>query len=216
MIKAVIFDMDGTLVDSERVSQRAWAMAAERLGVDLDPAHFRTIIGQTRESVIAHIGESVGSVEVSLKLYDMHNEIFDEICGDELTVKPGAHECIAALREAGYAIGLATSTLRSRAMVRLGMFNLQDAFDRITCGEEVEHGKPEPDIFLLAAERLGAAPGECVVVEDSSNGVRAGHAAGAHVLMVPDLIEPTPEISDMCDAVLSSLHEVPAAVASMR
>lgn len=92
-----------------------------------------------------------------------------------------AREALEELSTAGYPLALATSTYRAKAVPRLERFGLLDMFATMTTGDEIENGKPAPDIFLLAAERMGVEPANCAVVEDSHNGVRSGHAAGARV-----------------------------------
>lgn len=212
-IKAVIYDMDGTLVDSERVSKAAWQRTAERMGVDIPDAMTRSFIGRSVASVKDELAAQVGGVDRALEAFRFHAAYFDELSQDMLALKPGAHESIDRLRAFGCRIGLATSTDRERALARLARFGLEDAFDAITCGDDgIEHGKPAPDIFLLAAERLGTEPVSCAVIEDSFNGVRAGCAAGMHVFMVPDMLAPTNEIAAMCDAVLPSLTELFSAI----
>lgn len=211
-IKAVIFDMDGTLVDSERVSVAAWADAGRQMGIDFPPELIHSFIGRHVTSINAQLAEVLGSEELAAEARRVHTELFDTRCVTELELKPGARESIDALRRVGLAVGLATSTQRHRALERLERFGLEDAFDSITCGNEVENSKPAPDIFLEAARRMDADPARCAVVEDSFNGVRAGHAAGMQVFMVPDIVQPIEEITVLCAAVLDSLHELADAV----
>lgn len=216
MVTTVIYDMDGTLVDSERLSLIAWKRSIEEFGSPFPTSVVETFIGRNRADILAIVAEQTGSEELALKIYDRHIDFFVDLCETDLELKPGAVESLNALREAGLRVGLATSAGRDRVGGRLGRFGLEDGFDAITCGDEVSHSKPEPDIFLEAARRLGAEPAACVVVEDSFNGVRAGRAAGMHVFMVPDILQPTEEIAGLCDAVLPSLNELPAAVAAIR
>lgn len=217
LIKAAIFDMDGTLVDSECVSKAAWHRTSELMGADIPQTMIRSFIGRNAASVEGELAEQLGGIDRAHEAFRIHNECFDRLSDTMLALKPSARESIDDLRSAGCHIALATSTGRVRALARLARFELQDAFDSITCGDDgIKNGKPAPDIFLLAADRLGVEPAACAVVEDSFNGVRAGHAAGMHVFMVPDLLAPTDEIAAMCDAVLPSLAELPAAVAAVR
>ncbi len=245
VLEAVIFDMDGTLVDSERVSQEAWKRAARDLGIELPGELIRSFIGRTAPSVHALMaGYLGGDDELAKECFRLHLVHFDQICETDLTLMPGAREALDELHAAGYPLALATSTYRSKAIPRLDRFGaldelhaagyplalatstyrskaiprldrfgLRDMFASITTGDEIENGKPAPDIFLLAAERMGVAPARCAVIEDSHNGVRSGHAAGAQVFMVPDMVPPTSEIEGMCAAVLESLHELPGAIA---
>lgn len=214
VIEAVIFDMDGTLVDSERVSQEAWKRAARDLGIELPGELIHSFIGRTAPSVHAlMVGHLGGDDELAKECFRLHFVHFDQICETDLTLMPGAREALDELHAAGYPLALATSTYRSKAIPRLDRFGLRDMFASITTGDEIENGKPAPDIFLLAAERMGVDPARCAVIEDSHNGVRSGHAAGAKVFMVPDMVPPTSEIEGMCAAILENLHELPGAIA---
>lgn len=212
-IEAVIFDMDGTLVDSEGVSRRAWSLAADELGVDLPDVFIDTLMGRNSRAcnslVVEHLG---GDEALAQRVVDMHLELFLRLAETDLKLKPGAHEALEALRSVGLPLAVATSTARVRALPRLERFSLTSYFTSITCGNEVVNGKPAPDIFIESARRLGVDPAACAVIEDSHNGVRSGHAAGAQVFMVPDLMAPTPEVESLCAAVLPSLHELPEAI----
>lgn len=216
-IKAVIFDMDGTLVDSEKVSVAAWKRAAEVMNVDLPDDLIRSFIGRNVQSyramLIDHLG---GDEEFGDTVLQAHLDAYFEIQESIIELKPGAKESLAALREMGLPLALGTSTPREWAEPRMAFFDLQKEFVTTTCGDEVERGKPAPDIFLAAAVSLGIHPEDCAVIEDSHNGVLAGHAAGMQVFMVPDIIPPTEEIRAMCTAVLDTLHELPAAIEAVR
>ncbi len=215
MIQAVVFDMDGTLVDSEGVSRHAWDVAADELGVSLPASFIDTLLGRNsracRGLLVEHLG---GDEELAQRAVDIHLRAFLELAATDLKLKPGAHEALEALRTAGLPLAVATSTARVRAIPRLERFSLTSYFTAIVCGDEVPNGKPEPDIFIEAARRLGVDPAECAVVEDSFNGVLAGHGSGAQVYMVPDLMDPTDEIGALCTTVLASLHDLPEAILS--
>lgn len=212
MIKAVIFDMDGTLVDTERLGIKAWELTSERLGIEVPEDLVYSFIGRTQPAVLGLLAESCGGMEVARRAYDIHRVITVELAKTDLVAKPGAYEALDALADEGYYLGVASSSRLETIRGNLGRLGLLDFFEDLTSGDEVSAGKPDPEIFQLAASRAGAEPGECIVVEDSPNGVRSGHAAGTHVVMVPDVIAPTPEISAMCDAILESLVELPRAV----
>lgn len=216
-IKAVLFDMDGTLVDSEKVSIAAWKLAAQILNIDLPDRVIRRFIGcnfpTNRATILDHLN---GDEQATDELMQTHLREFLRLADEELELKPGAREALAALREMGLPLAVATSTSRVRAIPRLERFGLQDAFKSVICGDEIKNGKPAPDIFLASAASLGVDPADCAVIEDSFNGVRSGHAAGSKVFMVPDILEPTDEIGSLCTAVLPSLFELPAAIEAAR
>lgn len=215
-IQAILFDMDGTLVDSERVSQAAWKLAARDLGFELPDALIQSFIGRTAPSVHALVANHLhGDEALAEECFRLHHVHFDRICETDLALMPGAREALEQLSAAGYPLALATSTYRAKAVPRLERFGLRDMFVTMTTGDEIENGKPAPDIFLLSAERMGVEPANCAVIEDSHNGVRSGHAAGARVFMIPDMVPPTSEIEAMCTAILGSLHELPAAIAAV-
>jgi HAD superfamily hydrolase (TIGR01509 family) len=111
-----------------------------------------------------------------------------------IPVKEGAYELLTYLRAHGYKVGMATSTPWDTVKEHLERTDMTQYFDAIVTGDMIEHGKPAPDIYLLAAQRLGVDPAECVGVEDSPNGVRSIHAAGMRAVMIPDLVEPSPEV----------------------
>lgn len=213
MVEAVVFDMDGTLVDSESVSAASWRATAAELGFSWPDSVGRTLIGRNVASCMRLLTDHLqGDAELAERAMQLHIDLFNIMAEHDLQLMSGAREALQALRGAGVRIGLATSTHRQRAEQRLARFELLGTFDAMVFGDEVERSKPHPDIFIEGARRLGAEPARCAAIEDSFNGVRAGHAAGMHVFMVPDLVDPTPEIASLCDAVLRSLHELPTAL----
>lgn len=210
-IKAVLFDMDGTLVDSEKVYFAAWGTASSALGIDLPKEQIFKFMGRTKQENHTLITELLdGDAARADELLTFHEQEFLRLADIELELKPGAREALAALHDMGLPLALATSTHRYLTEPRMALFDLKKEFETVICGDEIENGKPAPDIFLNAAANLNVDPTECVVVEDSFNGVRAAHAAGSYVVMIPDLHQPTPEIEELCDAVLPSLFELPA------
>ncbi len=208
MVKAVIFDMDGTLIDTESISIIAWERAAEQRGLDIPEQLFYDFIGITRPAALEMLSAQLGSMEASEDVFELHKVIEDELYPEMLVLKPGAAELIRSLHERGIKLALATSTRTKQMHDKFDRFDLLQFFDAVVCGDELERSKPNPDIFLLAASRLGVDPAECAVVEDSFNGVRAGSAAGMYTVMVPDLVQPDEEISSLAREIVESLADV--------
>ncbi len=209
MIKAVIFDKDGTLHDTEQVYHRAWRAAAERTGVPNIMEFVALCTGTNAHQTAVLWQDFYGDAYDFASFWALRDEIYDSIIEKEgLPVKAGAYELLDYLRDNGYKIALATSTNAPRVERHLVMSDMKKYFDAVVTGDTVPNGKPAPDIFLRAAERLGVDAADCMGVEDSFNGVRAVHAAGMYTVMVPDMIAPTAEILGLCDACPSMLTDI--------
>ncbi|HXH40143.1 MAG TPA: HAD family phosphatase [Thermoanaerobaculia bacterium] len=204
---AVIFDMDGLLLDSEPLYRVTWQTAAAELGCPIDDAFYARFVGRGNEEAERLLRERFGEALPLDEFRERWQRDWDRRLDlAPLPRKPGAIELLDLLESLGMARGLATSTPRSVALRCLG--DLAGRFAAFAFGDEVTHSKPAPDLFLLASQRLGVEPGHCLVLEDSEAGVRAARAAGMEVIIVPDLIEPPQEIAAMARHVCRSLHDV--------
>lgn len=212
MIKAVIFDMDGTLFDTERVYADAWRAAGRELGLPADrvDAAVRACTGRNPEDTRNYFKQNMADlitfddfIAVRIRLYD--EEIERLGC---VPKKPGLDELLSYLKQNGYKIALGTATRRERTLENLTRTGILDYFDTLVTGDVVTHGKPHPETFLKAADLLGVAPEECMGVEDSFNGVNSIHAAGMFTVMIPDTVQPTPEIEAKLDAKCQTLHDI--------
>jgi HAD superfamily hydrolase (TIGR01509 family) len=205
---AVIFDMDGLLFDTEALWQEALLAAAAEGGHEVPDEVFTKSIGVRRSQCgdlfLAHFGED-------FRFEDFHanwRRHFWRIGEHRPALKPGVLELLDALDQVRLPRGIATSSSRATVERHLTSHGLMGRFDQIVCRGDTERGKPAPDPFLKAAERLGVEPRSCVALEDSHIGVRSASAAGMMTLMVPDLMEPTDEVRALCVLVARDLHQV--------
>lgn len=211
MIKAVIFDVDGTLLDTERIYMKAWKEAAAEAGYVMPDSVLQKTRAVNTKDAARIFEEEIGNGFSYQAVRPIRVRIAEEIIKRESPIlKPGVLELLAFLEGKGIRLSVASSTNQQGTREHLAESRILDRFEVVVGGDMVTNGKPHPDIFLKAAEALGAAPEECIVVEDSPAGIRAAHAAGMKAVLVPDQATITQEIIDMADVVLNSLLEMPA------
>ena len=205
---AVVFDMDGLLFDTETLYQDAILLAAAEKGHEVAPGFFTQTIGlpwaQCRALLLSHFGETF-AVDEFQEAWGRH---FWMIAETRLSLKMGTLELLDMLDQFRLPRAIATSSSRRTVERHLTAHNLMERFDAIIGHGDYERGKPAPDPFLKAAERLGVEPHLCLALEDSHNGVRSASSAGMMTIMVPDLLEPTDEIRGICTLLVRDLHEV--------
>ena len=205
---AVIFDMDGLLFDTEALSRRSWQRAARERGYELPAELYNQVIGRpvgTSHQVFReHFGANFPSEEIRARRVQYSEEYIEQ---HGVPVKDGVFEVFDWLDQAAIPFALATSTQREIAESHLQRVDILGRFAATVTGDEIARGKPNPDIFLVAAERLGTAATACLVFEDSEAGVRAAHAAQMQVIAVPDLVQPSDEVQALATAVVASLHD---------
>ncbi len=187
MIKAVIFDLDGTLVDTTSHYLATYLTILKRdLGLEPDEKMVRDKFGMRATDIMVSLLEDMGVDKSEVDIEKVINTIRDEFVKriKDVAVLPGAEELLVKLKKGGYRLGLATSSRPYAACNILEQFGLDKYFDTVVTGNDVEHAKPHPEMFLLTAKKLGFRPEECLVVEDAVYGVDAGRAAGMKVVGV--------------------------------
>ena len=209
MIKGVISDMDGVMLDSEKLYVRFWCEAARSFGYPMEKKHALGIRSLARVFAVKKLQGWFGTEFDYDSVRNKRIELMDKYVAENgIEAKSGAKELLIWLKQNGYKTALATATPVDRASLYLKQVGLLEFFDVICSAREVKRGKPEPDIYLLAAKRLGLAPGECMALEDSQNGVRSAFAAGCKTVLVPDLDNPENELKGCLYAVADNLPAV--------
>ena len=202
---AVVFDMDGLMLDTERLDRALWQAAARRHAFEFPDWLHATLVGRraadTAHTLQAHFGAGFPLERIKAEI---HGYWMNIATGPGLPRKPGIDDLLATLERQAIPRAVATSTARDRALLSLG--ELATRFQALAFGNEVQRGKPAPDIYLLAAQRLGVPPADCLALEDSPAGVAAAHAAGMTVVMIPDLVQPH-EPPPFLGASLDEIHE---------
>ncbi|MGV2986222.1 HAD family hydrolase [Vibrio sp. E150_011] len=206
---AAIFDMDGLLLDTERVCMNAFEKACHTLSIEFLKPEYLAIIGQNAQGVERTIRAGYPADLDYPLLRKVWMEYYHDITHNHaIPIKEGVLELLDWLKANNIPMAVATSTDLSLAKIKLQLAGLDEYFDSLTCGCEVTHGKPDPEIYLLAASRLNIAPEYCLGFEDSNNGTRAGIAANLQMYQVPDLVSPTDEVIALGHEILPSMVDV--------
>ena len=201
--------MDGLMFDTERLSNQAWRLAGEKMGITIQQEMLDSMKGVNRvecDKILRFwLGENTDLKYLrSLKDGYMEQDLKDH----GVPVKRGLRELLSYLKTHGYKTVLATSASEDRAQGTLKMADVEKYFDHLIFGNMIEKSKPEPDIFLEAARKAYTKPEDCLVLEDSPNGITAAHAAGCHTIMVPDMTPASEEQKELADDVVDSLEDV--------
>lgn len=209
MTKAVIFDLDGLLVDTELISFKIYKEILAEIGHEFSLEEYaQKFSGKTELQNIRYLIENYylpWTVEYG---FEKVVEIENGFIAQGVDLKRGARELLSFLKAHQYKIAMASSIIEERALNILRQHDIVDYFDEFVFGYEVKKGKPAPDIFLRACEKIGENPEDCLVLEDSEAGIEAAFSAKIPVICIPDMKVPNPRYLDMTSATLSSLAEV--------
>ena len=207
--KAVVFDMDGVIFDSEKLVVLCWQEIADKYNIIGIEEQCRLCLGLNREAarqkMLEHYGLDFPYDTYKKEMSDLYHSRYS---GGRLPMKPGVVELLSFLKGKGKKIALASSTRREVVLAELRDAGILDYFDKVICGDMVERSKPEPDIFLKACEELEVDVQDAYAIEDSYNGIRAAYRAGMMPIMVPDLAEPTEEMRQLAVVIMPSLLDM--------
>lgn len=208
-IKAILFDMDGVIFDTESLYLDAWSLVFYKYGYKLTKDVYISVMGRGRKNVISKYLDVYGNDLPIVEMYKEKDEIIKQAIEEgQVSIKAGAKEILDFLKEKGYKLALATSAKRERAAKQLKMANLENAFDAIVCGDEVINSKPNPEVFLKAAEKLSIIPESCIVIEDSPAGVKAAYNAKMTCMHVEDLKKADEEMLKYCHKSFMNLLDI--------
>lgn len=204
---AVLFDWDGVVIDSSAHHERSWELLAEEEGFHLPPDHFKNGFGKKNQVIIPGLGWTEDPVQIQ-KLADRKEELYRWLVSQQgIQPLPGVKRLLQELRQNGIPCSVGSSTPRANIDMIMEVADLVSCFDAITCAEDVHHGKPDPEVFLLAASKVGAAPTHCIVIEDAFVGIEAAHRAGMRCLAVCTT-NPRDSLEGIADAVFENLEDV--------
>ena len=202
---AVLFDMDGVIFDSERAVLAVWRELAAEQGLEKIEEVFLRCVGTNKARTEEIFRAAYPALDFARFDGEARRRFRSRWSGGRLPQKPGVRELLQALREKGMPLALASSTETAVVRQELDEAGLLTCFDAVVGGDQVKRSKPDPEIFLRAAEALDMPPAHCFVIEDSFNGIRAAHRAGMRPLMVPDMVPPDGEMETLAEAILPDL-----------
>ncbi len=207
--EAVVFDMDGVIFDSERATMDCWIELSKKYGIEGIEKPYLACTGttdiRTREIMIEAYGEDFPYDKYAKEASKMYHDKYD---GGRLPMKEGVFELLDFLKIEGKKIALASSTKRETVVNQLRDAKILDYFDEIITGDMVKRSKPDPEIFLLACEKIGVSPDKAFAIEDSYNGIRSAHAGNLKPIMVPDLLPANEEMQELSEMICKSLRDV--------
>lgn len=209
MTKGIIFDMDGLMLDTEKLLARYWMQAAQEAGFPMELHHVLSIRSLSPEYAKPKLQNIFGEKFDYESIRTRRRELTAaHIAAYGIEKKPGLDALLCYLKQSGRRIAAATATDRNRTCRYLESCGVLGYFDALICGDMVQKGKPDPEIYQKAADALGLEPSVCIALEDSPNGIRSALAAGCKAVMVPDLSEPEKELLPLLYACVPDLEKV--------
>lgn len=208
MIKALLLDLDGTLIDSELIPRLAWIEATKHFGFEVNEEFLNQLTGMTKKTAQELVKKMIPDhVDMDAFQAYRHEYMNHYLAEHGIKAKKGARELLQFARNANVECIVVTSSYAANVRMKMEMAGLDDLIGKIICGDEVENGKPAPDIYLLAVERYHLNKEECIVLEDSKNGLLSAENAGIRAILIPDLVQPDDEMKKSCEVQLVDLLE---------
>lgn len=207
--EAIIFDMDGLLLDSEEIALVAFNETLDYFGLESQTELFFKLIGTNALSCRKILREELRGKTDSDKFGKLWDKMYmEKTLEAPIPLKKGVLELLDYINNIGLISAVATSTKTEEAIKKLKSAGILDYFKVVVGGERVKEGKPNPEIYLLAAKELSVNPKNCLGLEDSENGVKSAFSAGLTVIQIPDLVQPSDELKKLGHIILESLDDV--------
>lgn len=208
MIRAILFDMDGLIFDTESIHKACWQAAAKKQNITIDEAFYQTFIGVQTPECEKKLLEKF-SPQFDLERFRSDRDtLLEKSRQKQAEFKPGFQQLMYTLKQLDLSCALVTSSTLTEVKHHFSANRYLEEFDAIVTAEDVARGKPNPDCYLLACQKLDIKARHCLVLEDSNNGMRAGLEAGCLAAMVPDLLQPGEDVARRANFIYDSLHDV--------
>ncbi len=205
-VKAVIWDMDGIIADTAQYHHKGWQIVFRQRGTNYTEADFRRNTGKRSDTIVREVlGEKIPQSEIT-EIIQEKDETFRQLMGQKIKLFPGVLKLITALKEHGFKIAIASSAPKENILLITRSLKIDNRFNAIISGWEVTKGKPHPQTFLLAAEKLGVAAADCIVIEDAISGVAASKRAGMRCIAVTNTTSRA-ELRE-ADLIIDTLEEI--------